>query len=72
MHATQARGGARTEVCLLRTEVCPCADSVAGLRGVCFGSRLMRMVPELVVRLELVLRQVARLELVSRARRRIQ
>jgi hypothetical protein len=62
MHDTRARGGTKTEV---RTEVClllpvPRAHSVAGLRGACFGSRLMRMVPELVVRLKLVLRLVAR------------
>jgi hypothetical protein len=66
MHDTRARGGTKTEVCLLlRTEVClllpvPRAHSVAGLRGACFGSRLMRMVPELVVRLKLVLLLVAR------------
>ena len=58
MHGTQARGRARTEVCLLLPV--PRAHSVAGLRGACFGSRLMRMVPELVVRLKLVLRLVAR------------
>jgi hypothetical protein len=70
MHGTQARGRARTEVCLLLPA--PRAASVAGQRGACFGSRLMRMAPELVVRLELVRRLVARLELVSRARRSIQ
>jgi hypothetical protein len=61
MHGTQARGRARTEVCLLLPA--PRTASVAGLRGACFGSRLMRTVPELVVRLELVGRLVARLSL---------
>ena len=58
MHGTQARGRARTEMCLLLP-----APRTAGLRGACFGSRLMRTVSELVVRLELVGRLVACLSL---------